>query len=232
MKSSDKDMVMFRNSRKGYDKSDVNRYIEDMNIRFTTAENHYVSTIRMLERDLDAARSEPIKAEALQKELEKLKEEIGELKSELARAEDGLAEAREQAEALAEKQAEYETRNDAAPATSELSVQQAESALGSIIVKANLDAQRIVAEAEAEAQRKIAEAEAKAEAIRFDAAVAARVMAENAKKELTSLTEEYMRELAALSEESAGEYRRVSEDMRARLAVAEAQAKAKLNGNA
>jgi hypothetical protein len=41
-----------------------------------------------------------------------------------------------------------------------------------------------------------------------------------------------MRELAALSEESAGEYRRVSEDMRARLAVAEAQAKAKLNGNA
>ena len=52
MKSSAKEMVMFRNSRKGYDKNDVNRYIEDMNIRFTTAENRYISTVRMLEQDI------------------------------------------------------------------------------------------------------------------------------------------------------------------------------------
>ena len=70
MKRSEKDMVLFRNSRKGYDKTDVNRYIEDMNIRFTTAENHYVSTIRMLERDLENAKAEPSRAAELQAELD------------------------------------------------------------------------------------------------------------------------------------------------------------------
>ena len=52
MKNTANAMVMFRNSRKGYDKNDVNRYIEDMNIRFTTAENRYISTVRMLEQDI------------------------------------------------------------------------------------------------------------------------------------------------------------------------------------
>ena len=223
MKSSDKDMVMFRNSRKGYDKNDVNRYIEDMNIRFTTAENRYVSTIRMLERDVENARSIPDKTAELEARVQSLTEEIKELKAELARAENELAEAKKAAESMP-------SRNDA-QASMEISVEQAESKLGSILVKANLDAQKMISEADAEAKEKIAAAEAKAEAIRFEAAVNSRIMAENTKKELAALTEEYKKELTALSEESVGEYKRVSEDMKARIAIAEATAKAKLNQN-
>ena len=87
---------MFRNSRKGYDKNDVNRYIEDMNIRFTTAENRYVSTIRMLERDLEAARSIPNKAGELEKQVVSLTEEIKELKAER----DALVKQRQQQQAV------------------------------------------------------------------------------------------------------------------------------------
>ena len=223
MKSSDKEMVMFRNSRKGYDKNDVNRYIEDMNIRFTTAENRYVSTIRMLERDLENAKGIPNRADELEKQVASLTEEIKELKAELARAENELIEARKLAESIPQ-------RNENTHA--EISVEQAESKLGSILVKANLDAQKMISDADAEAKEKIAEAEARAEAIRFEAAVSSRLMAENTKKELTALTEEYKKELTALSEESVGEYKRVSEDMKARIAIAEATAKAKLNQNA
>ncbi len=223
MKSSDKDMVMFRNSRKGYDKNDVNRYIEDMNIRFTTAENRYVSTIRMLERDLENARSIPNKSSELERQVAALTEEIKELKAELARTETELSEARKLAESIPQ-------RNDA-QTSAEISIEQAESKLGSILVKANLDAQKMISDADAAAKEKIAEAEAKAEAIRFEAAVNSRLMAENTKKELAALTEEYKKELTALSEESVGEYKRVSEDMKARIAIAEATAKAKLNQN-
>ena len=82
-----------------------------------------------------------------------------------------------------------------------------------------------------EAKEKLAEAEAKAEAIRFEAAVSSRLMAENTKKELAALTEEYKKELTALSEESVGEYKRVSDDMKTRIAIAEATARAKLTQN-
>ena len=82
MKSSAKEMVMFRNSRKGYDKNDVNRYIEDMNIRFTTAENRYISTVRMLEQDIEKYKADAGKAV----ELESAKRELEEAKAQTAGA--------------------------------------------------------------------------------------------------------------------------------------------------
>ncbi|MBE6582727.1 MAG: hypothetical protein E7648_05650 [Ruminococcaceae bacterium] len=225
MKSSAKEMVMFRNSRKGYDKNDVNRYIEDMNIRFTTAENRYISTVRMLEQDIEKYKADAGKAG----ELESAKRELGETKAKLAELENELASAKDE---LLKAKAEFEEKLANAPkeeVKTELSITDTESKLGSILVKANLDAQKILSDAEEESRRKIAEAEKAADSIRFDAAVKARIMTETTRKELAALTEEYMKNLNALSVESAEEYKRLSEELKARFEQAESAAKEKLN---
>lgn len=242
MKSSAKEMVMFRNSRKGYDKSDVNRYIEDMNIRFTTAENRYISTIRMLENDFDNLK----RASAPKEELDKAVAEVTALKGALEAKEAELTgtqsylgtvtEELEKAKAELEnastalEEARNKTAVVSAPTVSAApDLSDAETKLGSILIKANLDAQKMLADAEDECRRKIAEAEKAAESIRFDAAVSARLMTESTKKELASLTEEYMRNLTSLSEESAGEYRRLCDELKAKFEAAELTAKEKLN---
>lgn len=225
MKSSAKEMVMFRNSRKGYDKNDVNRYIEDMNIRFTTAENRYISTVRMLEQDVEKLKANAGSAE----ELESTKRELEEAKAKLAEVEAELANAKNE---LVKSQAEFEEKLANMPKEepkTELSITDTESKLGSILVKANLDAQKILSDAEEESRKKIAEAEKAADGIRFDAAVSARIMTETTKKELAALTEEYVKNLNALSAESAEEYKRLSEELKAKFEQAESAAKEKLN---
>ncbi len=225
MKSSAKEMVMFRNSRKGYDKNDVNRYIEDMNIRFTTAENRYISTIRMLEQDVEKLNANVGKAE----ELEAAKRELEEVKAKLAEAEAELVNTKTE---LEKAQADFEEKLANMPkeeVKTELSITDTETKLGSILVKANLDAQKILSDAEDESRRKIAEAEKAADGIRFDAAVSARIMTETTRKELAALTEEYVKNLNALSIESAEEYKRLSEELKAKFEQAESTAKEKLN---
>ena len=49
-----KNMVAFKPSRKGYDKSDVNKYIEEMSIRFTSSEKAMKARIKELEDRLAA----------------------------------------------------------------------------------------------------------------------------------------------------------------------------------
>ncbi len=225
MKSSAKEMVMFRNSRKGYDKNDVNRYIEDMNIRFTTAENRYISTVRMLEQDVEKLKANAGSAE----ELESAKSELENAKVKIAELEEALANAKAE---LEKAQADFEEKLANMPEEeqkTELSITDTESKLGSILVKANLDAQKILSDAEEESRRKIAEAEKAADGIRFDAAVSARIMTETTKKELAALTEEYVKNLNALSAESAEEYKRLSEELKAKFEQAESAAKEKLN---
>ncbi|MBQ8254302.1 MAG: hypothetical protein IJY94_02220 [Clostridia bacterium] len=232
MKSSAKEMVMFRNSRKGYDKNDVNRYIEDMNIRFTTAENRYVSTIRMLEQDIEKLNANAIKPEELEdakRALEEAKAKIAELDSALAYAQLTRDELENELDIMKIELEEQKNRPATEVVKTDLSISDAETKLGSILVKANLDAQKILSDAEEESRRKIAEAEKAAESIRFDAAVSARIMTETTRKELAALTEEYMRNLNALSVESAEEYKRLSEELKTKFEQAESAAKEKLN---
>lgn len=232
MKSSAKEMVMFRNSRKGYDKNDVNRYIEDMNIRFTTAENRYVSTIRMLEQDIEKLNANAIKPEEFEdakRALEEAKAKIAELDSALAYAQLTRDELENELDIMKIELEEQKNRPVTEVVKTDLSISDAETKLGSILVKANLDAQKILSDAEEESRRKIAEAEKAAESIRFDAAVSARIMTETTRKELAALTEEYMRNLNALSVESAEEYKRLSEELKTKFEQAESAAKEKLN---
>ena len=52
MGNDEKNKVAFRLSRRGYDRLDVNRYIEEMSLRFTASENALRSRIKELEARL------------------------------------------------------------------------------------------------------------------------------------------------------------------------------------
>lgn len=199
MKKTANEMVMFRSARKGYDKTDVNRYIEEMNIRFLTVEEQLKGRIRELETMVSAAPVEtvaPVDAEELtaaRNKVEALSARVSELEAKLKEAE------------------------EAAPR--ELTYEETESRLGSILLRANLDADRIRNEADEEGKRRIAEAEKNADDIRLDAAVTARLMTERAKRSLSELTEEYVKSISLLSAESTEEYRRLCDELNRSLAA-------------
>ncbi len=210
MNGSTKTMIAFRNARKGYDKEDVHRYIEEMNIRFSSMEEKLKSEIRRTEQDLEATRGEIAEANAkiaamaeTEKENEALKKEIEALKQQLAEAETAAEAARQAAE---EETAE-------APLTYE----ETSRRLGDILLKANMDADRIVAEAEEEATRHLSGAEKEADDIRLDATVTARLMTDRVKRRLTELTGEYIASLEAFSATSAEEYRKLCDELKLKL---------------
>jgi len=204
-------MIMFRTSRKGYDKGDVHRYIEEMNIRFASAEEKAKQQIRRLEAELEKASlgETPVDETALQA----LSQENEALKAELEALRAALADAKR--ESPAEAEAEEKTT---------LTYDDASKRLGDILLKANLDADRIVAEAEAEANRQLSGAEKQADDIRLDAAVTARVMTDRVKQRLTALTEDYVNSLESFSRASAVEYRRLFDELKSRLDTAHVEA--------
>lgn len=188
-----KNMVVFRDSRKGYDKNDVNCYIENMNIRFTEKEAALKAQLRKTEEALESLRDRQNKCAVLE-------QEITELKQRLENA--SFDKTQPQAD---------EAEDDIPVIFPEISAK-----LGSILIKANLDADKIISEAEAEAQKQLSEAAKCADGIKLDAAVAARVMTERVKAKLSALTEDYINQLSAFSDDSVREYRRLYIELKAK----------------
>ena len=193
MGNDEKNMVAFRLSRRGYDRQDVNRYIEEMSLRFTASENALRSRIKELEARLsgeDCEKSpvgEKLTAEnrALREENRRLAEENSRL-SEDCRPEDS-AEYRE----ISEK-------------------------LGDIILKANLDADRVKNEAEAEAEKLMSEASERADAVRLKSAVDARVLLSNVRTSLGDLTEKQLSALKTVSKDTVSEYEKLYKELEER----------------
>jgi len=211
MNGSANNMIMFRTSRKGYDKGDVHRYIEEMNIRFAATEEKARQQIRRLELALEEAQAQtPCADEAA---LQALRQENEALKAELAALQAQAAAATEAP--MAKEKAEVDAS---------LTYDEASKRLGDILLKANLDADRIVAEAEAEANRQLTGAEKQADDIRLDAAVSARLMTDRVKRRLTALTGEYIDSMESVSRASAEEYRKLFDELKGRLDAARVDA--------
>lgn len=210
MNGSANNMIMFRTSRKGYDKGDVHRYIEEMNIRFAATEEKARQQIRRLEMALEEAQAQtPVADEAalqaLRQENEVLKAELAALREQAATKEAPIAE-------------------DKSAVEVPLTYDEASKRLGDILLKANLDADRIVSEAEAEANRQLTGAEKQADDIRLDAAVTARLMTDRVKRRLTALTGEYIDSMESVSRASAEEYRKLFDELKGRLDAARVDA--------
>ena len=196
MGNDEKNMVAFRLSRRGYDRQDVNRYIEEMSLRFTASENALRSRIKELEERLCAENGEkPQDAEKLTEENRALREENKRLAEENKRLSEVSQVSRP------EDNAEYR----------ELSEK-----LGDIILKANLDADRVKNEAEAEAEKLISEASERADAVRLKSAVDARVLLSNVRTSLGDLTEKQLSALKTVSKDTVSDYEKLYKELEER----------------
>lgn len=193
MGNDEKNMVAFRLSRRGYDRQDVNRYIEEMSLRFTASENALRSRIKELEARLSGEDCEksPV-AEKLTAENRALREENRRLAEENSR----LSE-----DCRPEDSAEYREISEK---------------LGDIILKANLDADRVKNEAEAEAEKLMSEASERADAVRLKSAVDARVLLSNVRTSLDDLTEKQLSALKTVSKDTVSEYEKLYKELEER----------------
>jgi len=193
MGNDEKNMVAFRLSRRGYDRQDVNRYIEEMSLRFTASENALRSRIKELEARLSVEDCEksPV-AEKLTAENRALREENRRLAEENSR----LSE-----DCRPEDSAEYREISEK---------------LGDIILKANLDADRVKNEAEAEAEKLMSEASERADAVRLKSAVDARVLLSNVRTSLGDLTEKQLSALKTVSKDTVSEYEKLYKELEER----------------
>lgn len=193
MGNDEKNMVAFRLSRRGYDRQDVNRYIEEMSLRFTASENALRSRIKELEARLSGEDCEksPV-AEKLTAENRALREENRRLAEENSR----LSE-----DCRPEDSAEYREISEK---------------LGDIILKANLDADRVKNEAEAEAEKLMSEASERADAVRLKSAVDARVLLSNVRTSLGDLTEKQLSALKTVLKDTVSEYEKLYKELEER----------------
>lgn len=193
MGNDEKNMVAFRLSRRGYDRQDVNRYIEEMSLRFTASENALRSRIKELEARLSGEDCEKSPdAEKLTAENRALREENRRLAEENSR----LSE-----DCRPEDSAEYREISEK---------------LGDIILKANLDADRVKNEAEAEAEKLMSEASERADAVRLKSAVDARVLLSNVRTSLGDLTEKQLSALKTVSKDTVSEYEKLYKELEER----------------
>lgn len=193
MGNDEKNMVAFRLSRRGYDRQDVNRYIEEMSLRFTASENALRSRIKKLEARLSGEDCEKSPdAEKLTAENRALREENRRLAEENSR----LSE-----DCRPEDSAEYREISEK---------------LGDIILKANLDADRVRNEAEAEAEKLMSEASERADAVRLKSAVDARVFLSNVRTSLGDLTEKQLSALKTVSKDTVSEYEKLYKELEER----------------
>lgn len=193
MGNDEKNMVAFRLSRRGYDRQDVNRYIEEMSLRFTASENVLRSRIKELEARLSGEDCEksPV-AEKLTAENRALREENRRLAEENSRL---------SKDCRPEDSAEYREISEK---------------LGDIILKANLDADRVRNEAEAEAEKLMSEASERADAVRLKSAVDARVLLSNVRTSLGDLTEKQLSALKTVSKDTVSEYEKLYKELEER----------------
>ena len=201
MGNDEKNMVAFRLSRRGYDRQDVNRYIEEMSLRFTASENALRSRIKELEARLSGEDCEksPV-AEKLTAENRALREENRRLAEENSR----LSE-----DCRPEDSAEYREISEK---------------LGDIILKANLDADRVKnvacaakgSSGEAEAEKLMSEASERADAVRLKSAVDARVLLSNVRTSLGDLTEKQLSALKTVSKDTVSEYEKLYKELEER----------------
>lgn len=197
MGNDEKNMVAFRLSRRGYDRQDVNRYIEEMSIRFTASENALRNRIRELELRLSDERSGDARnAETLAEENRALREENRRLSEENQRL-----------------------QREAGEKTDDGEFREVSEKLGEIVLRANLDADRLKNEAETEADRLISEAEAHADEVRLKSAVDARVLMSNVRAGLAGLTEKQLSALKAVSEDTVSEYEKLYRELEERFAA-------------
>ena len=189
-------MLRFRESFRGYNKDDVNAYIEQVNARFSRRESDLRAQIADLQNRMPAPAANTAddgtkkRLEAAETENAKLKAELEELKNSAA----GNSE-------KDEKSRLYDSMS---------------SQVGNILIVANSNADKIRNDAEEDAKRIKAEAELEAEKIRRDAETKMNTMIDELEGKLKSVSDSYLDSYANLIADSNHRFTEIPDSMKAR----------------
>ncbi len=169
--------MKFRESFRGYNKEDVNSYIEQMNIKFSRRESELLAMIQTENSNDD-------ETDALTSSLSAENEALGKKIEEL---EEMLSSAENERTLLSARIAELESKeND----VSENAV--TGERLGNILLIANENAEKIVQDAKAEASRIISEANLKASSIEYEVSLEKKRATEEFGKNIALISREYL----------------------------------------
>ncbi len=172
MSSKNENKVVFRDSFKGYNKEDVNGYIESFNRRYSELSDETDKKIKEASQQLEAALAELDEAKERANALEAENKKLFDDKAMAESVIDGL---RETVDSLKERNAELEEKN-AQISASEEEDRELDAKVGSIIVHANEKAQSIISDAEAEAKAIRLKAFRDTEMIKIEAANSVELM--------------------------------------------------------
>ncbi len=195
-------MLRFRESFRGYNRDDVNAYIEQMNLRFSRKEAELRSQIA----ELQSSASKPEKAEesTVSPELEELKAEVARLTSD----NDTLKKELEEEKAKTAGGSETEEKSKLYDSMS--------SQVGNILIVANSNADKIVSDAESEAIRIKAEAQLDAEKIKLEADRKMNTMIAELDSKIKSMSDSYIDDYRKIVSEAQVKFSLVTDDMKKR----------------
>ncbi len=202
---NNREMLRFRESFRGYNRDDVNSYIEQLNIVFSRREAEYKATISELEEKA-SAQAEPSVYTHTDAEWD-------DINSRLVNA---LAEVEELNRKLAEARKEIETSNDV---EKQKMYDSMSSQVGNIIISANNNADKIVSEAKATAEAIKSEASAYADALRLEAETKKAEIISSANKTAKEFSEHCIKEYLALSSDAVKCFNEITDNVKARIDI-------------
>lgn len=189
-------MLRFRESFRGYNKDDVNAYIEQVNMRFSRRESDLRAQIAELQSRSQTAVGEPVEC-GLKEKLNAVEQENTRLKNEIAELKNSVAGDTEKDE----KSKLYDSMS---------------AQVGNILIVANSNADKIRSDAEEDAKRIKAEAELEAERIRREAEQRMSCMISELDVRLKSVSDNYLDSYSKLIIDAKEGFREITEKMKIR----------------
>jgi len=203
--------ILFRNAGRGYNKEDVNRYIEEMNIRFNAIEQEYQKKISELESSVsknngvadDTVISDG--SDVLAEKCEALEKELAELKAKCKALEEAAAADNEPAEPAEKCEPQEVSALEEAPKEKQpdedLSVK-----LGALMIETKHNADEMLKKAKEDADSVMLKAKESADSMENDAVLTSQLMVERVRKSVSALTADYTGKLSNLGADAVKEY--------------------------
>ena len=190
-------MLRFRESFRGYNKDDVNAYIEQINMRFSRRESDLRAQIADLQNRQPVPTAAPAVDDGTKARLANAEAENAKLRAELAELKNNAAGDSE--------------RDEKSKLYDSMSAQ-----VGNILIVANSNADKIRSDAEEDAKRIKAEAELEAEKLRRDAEAKMNSMIAELDGKLKAVSDNYLENYAKLIAEAKERFCDITDTMKAR----------------
>ena len=186
-----KAMLRFRESFRGYNKEDVNAYIEQINARFSRRETELRSQISDMQLNCQQSCNKD-ETEALKKKLEAVESENKDLLQEI----EALKKSFENDSEKSEKSRLYDSMS---------------AQVGNILIVANSNAEKIISNAEAEAEKIRADAHFEAEKIKLSAEQKMDQMIKELDEKLKLVSDSYMGDYSRLISDAQKQFVQITE---------------------